>query len=475
MLPCCLPNRVAAFAQERNLWRPGDRVLAAVSGGQDSVALLALLSVLAPSHFLKLDAVHVNHGMRGEESEEDARFVARICEQLAVPFHQERINVGELVAGRSLQEVAREARYAAFERVGTALEVDRIALGHTLDDQAETLIMWMLRGSGTRGLAGIPVSRKPWFIRPLLAVSRMELRAYLQDQGLAFRDDSSNAKLRYLRNRVRQNVMPALKQVNPSLVEVLARQAEILGEEDRCLEAWTAEKLARLVQVSGKDLLVDRAGLLALPLAMQRRAVRALLRRITGSVKGPSFRAVEGILDRVLRARSGSALTLSGVHVEREYDRLRFSSGKIQKSEASWVRLPMKVPSGVDWRLTGQVIECHLVSGRDWAVLPRGRESPARVALDADRFSLDHLVVRTRLPGDAFQPYGLGGRRKKLQDFFTDLKLSRQNRGRVPLLVAPEGILWVGGYRVDHRFAATPASSQILLVELKDRITEGGA
>lgn len=467
--PGSLPNRVAAFARARNLWQPGERILVAVSGGPDSVALLALLTALAQSCALTLEAIHVNHGLRGEESEEDARFVARLCERLGVPLHQERVDPVEMARrrkGRSLQELARDARYAAFEQVGAALGVERIALGHTADDQAETLVMWMLRGSGSRGLAGIPASRRPWFIRPLLAVSRGELLAYLRDQGLAYRVDSSNAKPWYLRNRVRQEVLPALKRINPSLVRVLARQGDILGEEDRYLEARTAEVLNGLVEARGGDLVLARAGLAALPLAMQRRAVRALVGRAKGSVKGLSYRAVEDILNRILHGRSGSVLTVSGVEVSREYEVLRFRPVGSSGLKPSPVRLPVTVPSTILWPPTGQVIELTLEPGPDPSLCSRGLAAPSRAVLDADRFSLDGLAVRTRLPGDAFQPAGMGGRRKKLQDFFTDLKLARLHRERVPLLVAPEGILWVGGYRADHRFAATPASTRLLRAEL---------
>src|SRR2546422_1031675 len=216
-----LAGRVAATARARGLLRPGDRVLAAVSGGPDSVALLSVLAALAPSWDLTLQAVHVNHGLRGAESDEDASFVAGFCDRLGVALAIERVTlVGPAGRrrGRSLQEQAREARYAAMVRVATALRMDKIALGHTADDQAETLVMWMLRGSGTAGLAGIPPSRGPLVIRPLLDVGRAEIIAYLEAQGLPFRVDSSNAKPLYLRNRVRHELLPILKRFNPQLL-----------------------------------------------------------------------------------------------------------------------------------------------------------------------------------------------------------------------------------------------------------------
>src|SRR5881296_3217097 len=244
-----LAGRVAATARARGLLRPGDRVLAAVSGGPDSVALLSVLVALAPSWDLTLQAVHVNHGLRGAESDEDASFVAGLCDRLGVALTIERVTLAGPAGrrrGRSLQEQAREARYAAMVRVATALRMDKIALGHTADDQAETLVMWMLRGSGTAGLAGIPPSRGPQFIRPLLDYSRADIVAYLETQGLEFREDSSNAKLLYLRNRVRHELLPTLKRFNPAVLKVLGRQAEILREEDLCLQHSVSAHLAQM-------------------------------------------------------------------------------------------------------------------------------------------------------------------------------------------------------------------------------------
>ena len=295
-----LAGRVAATARARGLLRPGDRVLAAVSGGPDSVALLSVLAALAPSWDLTLQAVHVNHGLRGAESDEDASFVAGFCDRLGVALAIERVTlVGPAGRrrGRSLQEQAREARYAAMVRVATALRMDKIALGHTADDQAETLVMWMLRGSGTAGLAGIPPSRGPLVIRPLLDVGRAEIIAYLEAQGLPFRVDSSNAKPLYLRNRVRHELLPVLKRFNPGLLGVLKRQAEILREEDLCLDQLVSEHLTRLTREdSAGEFVVDRAGLLALPLALRRRMVRTLIRRTSGLLQGPTFGAVAGTM-----------------------------------------------------------------------------------------------------------------------------------------------------------------------------------
>ncbi|MGH7166676.1 MAG: tRNA lysidine(34) synthetase TilS [Nitrospiraceae bacterium] len=482
-----LLRRVSASLRAKQLVEPGARILVAVSGGPDSVALLSLLTALAPSWNLTLLGVHINHGLRGDESEEDARFVSALCERLGIRLVIERVDLAEAAArpkGQSLQELARDRRYAAMARVASELSADKLALGHTADDQAETLIMWMLRGSGTGGLAGIPVARGPLFIRPLLEITRAEILEYLTAEGITFRSDSSNTASLYLRNRVRHGLLPAFKRFNPGVVKVLMRQADILREEDRCLERLTAAHLTALscTEADGR-VLVDRDGLLALPLALQRRVIRAVIRRVTGMNKGPTFGAVRTVLERVVQGQTGCSITVQDALIAREYNRVRFGparrarDGGQKTGRVGGTRpaaLTVGVPSSQIWEPTGQSM--RLSFGKSPAVgCGSGPNRTSHQALlDADRFTMP-LLIRSWQPGDAFRPFGMGGRRKKLQDLFADLKLPREQRGRVPLLVAPEGILWVAGLRADERFAATASTTRTVIAELLDSTVGPGA
>lgn len=477
-----LARRVAAQARARRVFSRGERILVALSGGPDSVTLLSLLAELAPSWRLDLHAVHLNHGLRGEEAEEDARFAARVCAGLGIPFRCESIDLLRRHGkGRSLQEAAREARYEALARIGRDLAADRIALGHTADDQAETLLMWMLRGAGMTGLAGIPPARAGTFIRPLLEVSRSEIIDYLEARAVPYRMDSSNASTRYLRNRIRHELMPLLKQFNPSVVEVLGRQADIFREEDRCLQQLVSEQTRRLTRADlpGCDRVIDRAGFLGLPLALQRRLVRTYIREMSGVQKGPSFRAVAAVLERIVHGRSGSALVIQGITVARQYGLITFCTVSEKPSERPMEPAadgPVMVPSTTRWPQTNQIVRIRVASGPDMARRQgQGIAPHCRAIFDADRFTVDGLMLRSWRPGDWFQPLGMKGRRKKLQDFFADLKLPREQRTRVPLLVAPEGILWIAGLRADHRFQATPATTRHVIVELCDDLSEEGA
>lgn len=476
-------RRVAASARRRDLFATGDTILVAVSGGADSVALLYLLSELAPSSNLTLLVMHIDHGLRGEESEEDARFVAALCDRLGFPLTRERVELAaglDRLKGRSIQEMAREARYAALLRVAGGVGAGKIAVGHTADDQAETLLMWMLRGAGAAGLAGIPPVRDQRIIRPLLELSRTEVLEYLRTRGVTFRTDSSNATLRYARNRVRHELVPVLKRFNPAVLETLVRQADLLREEDACLEQMASEALLTIAQKrAGGELSLDRASLLALPVALQRRVVRAVLRWTTGTVQGPSFGAVAAVLDRVVHGRSGSSLDVRGAIIEREYERIRVRLRRPASRRASQMpaasdteALAVAVPSAVEWPPTGQAVRIRV--DHPPSPIADGSTGGHTAVFDADRMTWN-LTLRSWQPGDAFHPLGMQGRRKKLQDYFADLKLPREERRRVPLLVAPEGILWIVGYRTDDRFRPTSSTRRLLLAELLSGTSHRGS
>jgi tRNA(Ile)-lysidine synthase len=466
-------RRVAEAIKGQQLIERGDHIVVAVSGGPDSVALLSVLHGLAPSWNLSLSVAHFNYGLRGAESDDDAAFVMRLCARFNIPYRCEWLPITEdLRKGRSLQEAAREARYAALLRLCASLGANKVALGHTRDDQAETVVMWLLRGAGTTGLSGMPSLRRP-FIRPLLAVGRTDVLSYLAEQELDFREDSSNATPIYLRNRVRHHLLPVLTRFNPAILEGLARQADILREEDTCLDSMAAEQLAHVGrELSNNEWVLDRTGLLALPLALQRRVLRKAVQHTAGVNRGPSFGAVSLLLDRVVHGRSGSCATVRNANVSRVYEAILFQprdvvpGARAISAVASDISIALSVPSTISWPFTGQRLQVDLIHGpqseKTCAALP-----PMQAMLDADCMTLD-LCVRTWRPGDRFHPFGFNGHQKKLQDLFADLKVPRLSRERIPLIVAPEGIVWVAGYRTDHRFRVTASTRRLLRLALME-------
>jgi tRNA(Ile)-lysidine synthase len=459
---------VERVLQSHSMLIPGDQAMVAVSGGPDSVALLSVLLALRPSWDLGLRAVHFDHGLRGIESQHDAKFVKDFCDRMGVDLTLKNLDLQRSMArerGESLQQFASKVRYEALFSIADEFGAKKIAIGHTADDQAETVLMWMIRGSGTGGLGGMSPVRNSCVIRPLLGFSRADILGYLRSRELGYRIDSSNLSSLYFRNRLRHELIPVLKRYNPNLIKVLSRQADIVREDHRYLEQLAAKAFSDLKQKGAGNLLIfNRAPLLALPLAIQRRVLRLALQTIARMTYGPRFGSVEMILDHIVSGQSGSSVVSHGVRVTREYENILFDLVGAEPSIVqTWpaARQTVHIPSQITWPLTGQTIEI--------TVNPVSQDSRRgnhfHVNFDAATFS-HPLVLRTWQPGDQFCPLGLGGRRKKLKNFFSDIKLERSQRERVPLLVAPEGILWVGGYRADHRFRVTEATREVLTVTL---------
>ena len=448
------------------LLAPGDRVVAAVSGGADSVALLQVLHAWRDHLDLALAVVHVDHGLRGEESLEDAKFVEQLSRRLGLPFYLKRINLKPLLRkrkGESVQAVAREKRYEQLQAVVREWGGTKVAVGHTQDDQAETVLLSMLRGAGLAGLSGMPAQRQPCVIRPLLHVSRSEILRYLEDQRCEFRVDSSNESPKYVRNRLRRELIPLLKTFNPGVVSVLSRQAAILREEHQYLDEVAKTSLAS-VEVRRTRARVEwsRQRLLTFPVPVQRRMILLTVETLWDKPGPLGFEAVDTLLQHVVHGTSGLSVRCAGLDVSREYDKVTFEKADHDRRlQAEWSCV-WSFPGSILWPVTGHTIEGRIKNTK--AIPVRRNDSVAY--LDADRFSHE-LVVRSWKPGDYFFPYGMEGRRKKLQDFFSDAKVHRTERSKVPLVVAPEGILWVGGYRSDHRFRVTEETRHVAVVRIR--------
>jgi tRNA(Ile)-lysidine synthase len=464
-----MEKKVHQAIRARDLLSPGDRIVVAVSGGPDSVALLSCLVALSSRWNWDLNIGHVNHGLRGTESEEDADFVEKLGNHFGVPvsIREARLKKQDAkFAKQSLQAYAREARYQALETILQERNATKMAMGHTADDQAETVLMWMLRGSGTGGLSGIPPKRGERIVRPLLDIPRSDILAYLEQRQLTYRIDSSNSQPVYLRNRLRQELMPHLKEYSPGLVNVLSRQAEIIRDDHAYLEIIAAEAFHQICVTEDESRLqLDRTALLALPIAIRRRVVRYGLQQLKGNTHGLRFDVVQRLLGCLEHGQSGWTMNVNNVDVILEYDRLVFSKrGSILPGDSSpppFSEVGLELPGEVVWPLTGQRMVVSLNHVAEMA----GQSNKLEMHLDADTFTPE-LLLRSWMPGDVFCPKGFGGRQKKLQDFFSDMKLPRSQRAKVPLLVAPEGILWVGGLREDERFQVSTTTTSVVTATL---------
>jgi tRNA(Ile)-lysidine synthase len=452
-----LVAEVQACIEAHAMLPPGAKVVVAVSGGADSMAMLFALFQLRSVYNMKLIVAHVNHQLRGEEAEQDALFVKQEATRLGLPFHQTCVDVKALQQslGISLQQAARQLRYGFLHALYQALNATRIALGHTADDQAETLLMRLVRGSGPAGFAGIPAVRLP-FIRPLITVSRPAIYSYLQSEHCPWVEDSSNDHIVYLRNRVRLDLLPKLQQYNPQIVRRLNELADMFRADNAVLEEqvdeWASQTLAW--QTRGRVEICCRLFGLA-PVAIQRRLLRRIIEALATSPEAVGFRHIERLRQFIVSGYQERRCSLpGGIGTERHAETMLFWNRS--RTPAIPCMLALPVPGKVDLvslniRLTADVIlkPCH------W-----GRMSPQRALLDLDRIGCP-LQVRFRQPGDCFYPLGSPGS-KKLQDFFTDIRIPRGERPYVPLVVSNGEIVWVVGYRIAEPFKLRPETNRVL-------------
>ena len=424
----------------------GESVLVAVSGGADSVALLRVLTALAPELSLRLHVLHVDHGLR-PDSDRDAEFVRQLTARLGVAVDVARVTVAP---GGSLEAAARAARYAALEAHATRLGADRIALGHTTDDQAETVLMRMLGGAGVRGLAGIPAVRGR-IIRPLLDLRRAQLVVALDAMEQPWIEDPSNRDPKFLRNRIRHELLPLLGAAySADVVQTLTRVGRLCRDTVEAIERVAARELDRLAVSADGAVVLEHAALAELPRQVAAEVLRQAAARLG---RRAPFRAwAHRGLARVLAAPPPRRpFRLGGVIVEVSCGRIRMAGAP----SGSWPAQELTVPGRVELPEIGRVLEARVVSTAGYAV-PRAR---TRVAFDAAMVPA-RLTVRARRRGDRFSPFGAGERR--LKAFLIDAKIPRWERGRLPLVEADGTILWIAGVRRGREAPVTPATQRVV-------------
>jgi tRNA(Ile)-lysidine synthase len=451
--------------------------LVALSGGSDSVALLHLMHELQREGDLSVVGVaHLNHQLRGAESDQDETFCRAVAASLSLPIVAERVDVAAAAhqARRSLEPTARDVRYAFLHRAAVSLEADRIAVGHTRNDQAETFLLRLIRGAGPVGLAGIH-PRAGIVVRPLLDVEREELREYLMERGVEFREDTSNLDLAIPRNRVRHELLPLLRdRFSPSIVRTLSREADIAREDAQYLDELVARAETGLIHPTADGLVIDVRALRACPAALARRILRRAMRHL-GPDQFVGFDAVESVLDLADDLCQVRQVDVPGHRAERcgETIVLRSRHGRAlagDESKTASFSYPLEVPGEVALPEVARQISAELAeSGVSDAAIGG---APDRVVVAAATLA-GPLTVRSRHQGDVFRPLGLRGR-KKLQDFFVDRKVRRAERDRVPLVVDSRNrIVWVAGYAVGEEFRVSDPSKPVVILRMTHLGGEG--
>jgi tRNA(Ile)-lysidine synthase len=485
-MPGDVIKRIERTVEKYRMLNPCDKVVVAVSGGQDSMALLAALRHLSKTYELSLCVAHVNHGLRGMRADEEEAFVRQIGEGMGLVCEFLKLDIRAICRGgkKSIEEAAREARLFFFEEVRRRQGAHKIALGHHRRDQSETVLMNLFRGSGAEGLKGMLPVRNDIYIRPLIGLSKDDIIRFLRSEGLSFMIDDSNADQRYLRNRIRHRLLPELKErYNPRLEENLCRTAEIMRLDDDYLRGAVRRICddRRIVRTGPADpeTRISIPDLLRLHEALRNRLIKHLLLKCAKAHRGIGYIHIQAVRDFMEAPRPSGSLHLPlNLEIMREYDllvirRSRRPARRHLPAGSGEGGPPDAVPQDAVVSGTGDIMVPGVIAIPEsslrlcfaFAESPAVHfDCPSTVFIDYDCI-VPPLTVRFPRPGDKIRPLGMAGT-KKLKNEFIDRKIPLQKRKRTPVLTDALSVLWIVGSVLSDRVKITGSTKKILKIEI---------
>jgi tRNA(Ile)-lysidine synthase len=460
-------NNIKKTIQRYRMLSSGDKVIVAVSAGPDSICLLDLLNGFSGELGISLIVAHFDHGLRGDEDEFETELSRDMAQSMGLPFETEKAS--HLYKDiPSLEDRARTARYSFLENVRIKYKAQKIAMGHNLNDQAETVLMRLLRGTGTSGLAGIPPVRDGRIIRPLIDVTRDEVMDYIKANDLPYAVDSSNDSRKHLRNRIRHELVPVMLQYQPRLLERLGTFSNVMRSDDAFLESMALDWIDKeSIKAGNKEISVAVSPLRNLPSALKTRVIRNLIKQIDGSFYPVEYDHVESVLKLLDNNQPQCYVDLpNGIVVKKTYQTLYFISKASPhpnpfpqgKREFS---LSIEGPGTYHLNVTGQILILEYINASANLTIERDLSI---AYLDADKLNYP-LTARNFQPGDRFVPMGMKGH-KKVKNFFIDLKIPSEERALTPVLTSGSEIVWLCGFRIDDRFKVAPETKRILKVTM---------
>lgn len=442
----------------------GDKVVVAVSGGPDSVALLYLLKEIEKECELKLFVAHLNHKLRGKESDKDQEFVSGLAKKLGLKFYHKSLDVRKSAKRKklSLEEGARVARYDYFNQIADRVKAQKVALGHNGDDQAETVLMRLIRGSGSLGLSGIP-PKKGRLIRPLIEVKRDQIENFLRNRKINSRTDSSNLKAFFLRNKLRLKLLPLIqKEYNPKIKEVLSRTALLLSDEERYLRKKALDIYKEcLSEKSHTEIVLDLKRFFNYDISLKRIVIRVCVEMLLGSLKKIGYKPTERLLDLVEREKTGKKIDFGKELFAYLSDEHLCFYKKEKRKTKSYVFNP---PEEKKLRSLDLKVKSRILKSFSLEDIEKNKDF-YQAFLDYDKLK-SPLNFRSRKDGDKFKPLGMKGE-KNLADFLIDKKVPPYKRDRVLLLISDEKIAWVVGYRIAEDFKITPKTKRALKIKIE--------
>lgn len=484
-----LEKELLHLCRDNGLFSPGDHLVVGVSGGPDSMALLHVLSRLASTLDITMVVAHADHGLRPEAARFEEELVQREAAALGLPCESGHLEVAAHAKrrGLSIEESARDLRYGFFEECARRHGARKIVVAHTADDQAEEVLLRLIRGAGRKGLSGMSSLRDGRIVRPFLTIEKSRILSYLHDRQIPFALDASNSDRRYLRNKIRLDLLPYLARFNPNIKETLRRTATILRDEEAFLDDHVAAEYSLLMgeetESGGPSVSIPCARFNRHPVAIRRRLLEKALIHLGSK---PGYRQIDGLLSLAAAPGHGHFHLKGGLRAETEHGVMRLchpcpanqkeptkrdqgatgrskEKGKRGDLVAETVPFSLIVPRPGSYPIPalGQEVNIELLAGRPTREEMRQGEAEF---LDAERVSFP-LIIRSRLPGDRFHPMNCPGS-KTVADFLTDLKVASGQRNRVPIVLSNDTIIAVLGGRIDHAVRVTDTTSNVLRVTI---------
>lgn len=451
-------DKIRRTIEKYNLIEKGDKIVVAISGGPDSVCLLHALYRLKEEYDLELYGVHLNHNFRGIEAQIDAQYVSNLCDGLNILCFIKSVDVPQYAEkyGLSPEEAGRILRYDFFEEVAQRANATKIAVAHNKNDQAETVLMRLLRGTGLQGLTAIHIRREK-VIRPLLNIDRKSIEEYCETYNLSPRIDKSNLESIYYRNKIRLELIPYLEEnYNPNIMENLVKTAKVLKKDFDFIEEKAREVYASLVNSQDEHRLeLPIEGIQGLHNALQSRVIRLAAEQLLGRQEVLEYKHVQDVLELMQKGLTGKKINLPmGLIAKINYKNICFTTAD-QEDKVFHYELPIE--GSFDLKEMDGTFTMRVVGREEIKEISRDKY---RKCFDYDEMK-DVLNVRNRQDGDRFYPLGLTGS-KKLKDFFIDYKINRDERDRIPLICDGDEIMWVVGFRISEKYKITDKTKRIL-------------
>ena len=452
-------DNVLATIKKNNMIKSGDTVIIGVSGGADSLCLLHVLNTLKDELNIKLFAAHLNHQFRGIEADMDAEFVEQTCIAWDIPHIIRTFDVSAYAKeqGLSSEEAGREIRYKLFDEVKESVNGNKIAVAQNLNDNVETILMRLIRGTGLEGLKGIDAVRND-IIRPLLDQDRQSIEKYCEQNNLEPRIDKTNLQPIYLRNKIRLELIPYLKQrFNPSLNEAIIRLGQVVREENNYLEQQTKELLNSIGEMKDNSIAIKTESLKQLHPAMQKRLLRQAVESIANTLNGFEYKHFQGIIE-LFDKGTGAAIELpKDLKAYISYENLIICKKIENTDKKCYYKLKYDYDNFIDE--INEMLRVKLINIKELSSVPKSFNT---VYIDADKVEHD-IVVRNREQGDTFSPIGMKGS-KKLKDYFIDKKIPREKRDQVLLLADGDEIVWILGSIISEKYKITSITQNVIVL-----------